>query len=90
MFRYIDTPEEFEEFKVMIEKDEKLKSRLMKIQILDVVKLVVGTTNEIPIDLKCLIYRSDKDFDRVREIVEEANELLEEQAETLPPVDVVK
>lgn len=43
----------------------------MKLEILDSVKLVVGTTNEIPIDLKCLIYRSDKDFDRVKFITED-------------------
>ena len=35
-----------------IEEDEEIKKRLLKINILDIVSLVVGTTNEIPIDLK--------------------------------------
>lgn len=51
-FKDCETPEEFEELKKKIEADEHLSKRLMKLQILDVVKLVVGTTNEIPIDLK--------------------------------------
>jgi len=35
-----------------IEENEDMKDRLLKIKILDSVKLVVGTTSEIPIDLK--------------------------------------
>lgn len=64
-----------------------MKNQLVKLEILEIAKLVVGTTNEIPIDLKCLIYRSDKDFARVREMTEEEN--LEEEAaadETVEPV----
>lgn len=53
----------------------------MKLEILDSVKLVVGTTDEIPIDLKCLIYRSDKDFDRVQFITEDTDMATEEVTE---------
>lgn len=69
-FRDIKSDKEFYLLKDRIEQDEKMKHRLMKISILDTVNLVVGTTDEIPIDIKCLIYRSDKDYDRVREIKE--------------------
>eukprot|EP00343_Euplotes_focardii_P005060 CAMPEP_0205805168 /NCGR_PEP_ID=MMETSP0205-20121125/8315_1 /ASSEMBLY_ACC=CAM_ASM_000278 /TAXON_ID=36767 /ORGANISM="Euplotes focardii, Strain TN1" /LENGTH=108 /DNA_ID=CAMNT_0053075963 /DNA_START=436 /DNA_END=758 /DNA_ORIENTATION=+ len=54
---------DFEDDKWM--KDDDIKDRLVKIKILDLVKLVVGTTDEIPIDLKCLIYRNDSDFELV-------------------------
>mmetsp|Transcript_1040 Transcript_1040/g.997 ORF Transcript_1040/g.997 Transcript_1040/m.997 type:complete len:414 (-) Transcript_1040:51-1292(-) len=70
-FKNIETPEEFAELRAKIEADDKVKDKLMKIEILEVHKLAVGTTNEIPIDLKCLIYRSDKDFERVKQIKEE-------------------
>ena len=69
-FRDIKSDQEFYKLKEKIENDEVMKHRLMKISILDTVNLVIGTTDEIPIDIKCLIYRSDKDYDRVQYVKE--------------------
>jgi hypothetical protein len=84
---------EMEDLIVEIVKDEEVNSWFVKVNLLDEVELVIGTNDEIPIELSCRLYRTDEDLDKVRILTgvkDEKEPISEKKAKPSEPEEVPK